>query len=111
MGDPASDLVQRLVEATEGRCDGAGLRGRVAFGIGSSTVTMEFIDGRVAGPSDAAPQVVISITGKQFDAWASGALSLTVAYMQGDVKPEGSTRALLAALEVLDSAEVLAAIS
>ncbi len=111
MSDVTKDLVQRLVDATDGRCDGAGLRGRVAFGVGSSPVTMEFVDGRVVGPSDAAPQAVISITRKQFDAWASGALSLTVAYMQGDVKPEGSIGALLAALEVLDSAEVSAAVS
>ena len=110
-GPDAPDLVARLVAATAARRRPSGLTGLVAFGIGSKPVTLVFEDGQVLGATDAEPQAVLALTKKQFEAWATGELSLSVAYMQGDVKPVGSTGALLAALEVLDDPDVRAALA
>lgn len=110
-GVDGPDLVARLVSATAGRRHPSGLTGLVAFGIGSKPVTLVFEGGQVLGATDAEPHAVLALTKKQFEAWGSGELSLSVAYMQGDVKPEGSTGALLAALEVLDDPEVRAALA
>ncbi len=110
-GGDAPDLVARLVTATADRRRPSGLTGLVAFGIGSKPVTLVFEEGQVLGATETAPHAVLSLTKKQFEAWANGELSLSVAYMQGDVKPVGSTGALLAALEVLDDPAVRAALA
>ena len=111
MSDETPDFVPRLVAASAGRDDVSGLTGRVAFGVGAAAVTLELDQGRVIGLSAGAPQVVLSLTRQQFESWASGQLSLSVAYMQGEVKPDGSTGALLAALEILDDPGVSAAMA
>jgi hypothetical protein len=102
------ELVEQLRAATAERACASGLVGIVAFGVGSEPPVMAFEQGRVVGPSALRPQATIKLTRKQFEAWSAGELSLSRAYMKGDLKPEGSTGALLAALEVLDDPQVIA---
>lgn len=103
--EPYSDeWVSELVAATAERAGVPGVSGVVGLGTGKKPkVVLAFSDGRVVGPSDAEPEVIIPISGPQMEQWTHGELNLTVAYMKGDVKPVGSTGALLAALEVLDA--------
>lgn len=102
---PFSDeWVAELIEASAQRVGVPGVSGVVGLGTGKKPkVVLQFSEGKVLGLSDAEPEVIIPIPGAQMEAWASGELKLTVAYMKGDVKPVGSTGALLAALEVLDA--------
>jgi hypothetical protein len=96
--------VEELVEATGDRHGVPGVSGVVGLGHGKKPkIVLEFSDGKVLGPSDAEPEVIIPISKSQLEEWSDGGLKLTVAYMKGDVKPVGSTGALLAALEVLDN--------
>ncbi len=106
MTDPSSALVASLVAATADRVSAGGLGGVVALSLGGVAAVVDLADGRVVGPSSATPEVQLTLTGPQHEAWRAGTLSLAEAYMKGDLKPEGSTRALAAALEVLDDPHV-----
>lgn len=98
------DWVAELVEATSGRTGVPGVSGIVGLGHGKAPkVVIGISEGKVLGPSDAEPEVIIPISKAQVEEWTKGDLKLTVAYMKGDIKPVGSTGALLAALEVLDN--------
>lgn len=100
------EWVEALASASAER-DGADLGGVVAVTIGKTRrAVFEIAGGRVVGASDAEPGVAIPVTGAQLDAWTRGELDLSVAYMRGDIKPEGSTGTLLAALEVLSDPQV-----
>ena len=103
--EPFSDeWIGELVEATADRDGVPGVSGVVGIGHGKTAkVVLEFSEGKVMGSSDSEPEVIVPITKAQLCEWAAGDLKLTVAYMKGDVKPVGSTGALLAALEVLDA--------
>ncbi len=99
----SEEWVAELVEASAERVGVPGVSGIVGLGTGKKPkVVLQFSEGKVLGTSDAEPEVIIPIPDAQLDLWAQGELKLTVAYMKGDVKPVGSTGALLAALEVLD---------
>lgn len=103
----SDEWVNQLVAVTADRAGVPGVSGVVGLGTEKSPqVVLQFQEGKVAGPSQAEPEVVIPITQLQLDAWTRGELSLSVAYMKGDVKPVGSSGALLAALEVLDSLQL-----
>lgn len=79
----------------------------VAFTIGKTKrAVIEISEGSVTGSTDAEPAVTVPFTGKQLDAWANGEIDCSAAYMKGDLKPEGSTGALLAALDLLADSEV-----
>ncbi len=99
----SEEWVAELVEASAERVGVPGVSGIVGLGTGKKPkVVLQFTEGKVSGLSDAEPEVVIPISAAQLEQWNQGDLKLTVAYMKGDVKPVGSTGALLAALEVLD---------
>ncbi len=101
-------FVDALVAATGDRRSVGGLSGVVELATGKTTsVVVEFDDGRCVGVSDREPGVRIQLTGAQIAAWLAGELHLGEAYMRGDVKPDGRTGDLLAALEVLDDRVVV----
>jgi hypothetical protein len=106
--EPLSDaFVAAIVAASAGRLPTPGLDGVVSLSVGKTTRAVFRISaGRAIGPSEATPEVDIPLTKKQLQAWADGTLSLSVAYMKGDVKPVGASGPLLAALELLDADEV-----
>lgn len=107
-GAPFSDeWVAELVTATAGRAGVPGVSGQVGLGHGKTAkIVLEISEGKVLGLTNAEPEVIIPISKVQLEEWSDGQLNLTVAYMKGDLKPTGSTGALLAALEVLDSGVV-----
>lgn len=106
---PDTRFGEALVAASADRRRGSGLAGRVQLALGSSSaVVVEIADGRVIAVSRDEPEVRIPFTQAQFQAWLDGDLHLSRAYMRGDIKPEGSSGALLAALEVLDDPAVVA---
>ncbi len=76
----------------------------VEFTIGKTQrAAVEIVDGRVVGPAgEAEPDVSIPLTGAQLAEFSSGEASMTQAYMRGDLKPVGSTGALLAVLALFD---------
>ncbi len=103
-----SAFAAALAEATTGRGSAGGLSGVVELATGKNTsVVVAFVDGRCEGATDREPGVRIQLTGAQLGAWLAGDLHLGEAYMRGDVKPEGRSGDLLAALEVLDDRAVV----
>ncbi|MGF1599563.1 MAG: SCP2 sterol-binding domain-containing protein [Acidimicrobiales bacterium] len=100
----SDDWVAALVEASAGRT-GLGRTAVVAFAVGQTKqAVVTIVDGRVEGPSGDAPGVTIPLTAKQLAAIVDGSESLAEAFMRGDVKPEGSTGPLLAAVELFEDA-------
>ncbi len=109
-----------VAQATAGRSDGvsgglpsSGRSAVVALAEGKSVVgTLHINDGVavVGSPADEA-DVRLVFTAAVVDAWLGGGDDLAVAYMRGDLKPEGSTGALLVAFDVLDDTAVKAAIA
>lgn len=95
--------VEALVAGSAGGPARAGLDATVALAVGSADpVVLDIGDGRILGPSGSEAQVVIPLTDEQFESLAAGTWSLATAYMRGDVKPVGSSGALLVAVEVLE---------
>ena len=76
--------------------DGRVVAGRV-FGDGAG--------GGAGSIDDASVGVTVPVTEDQLAAFADGSQSLARAYMEGDVKPVGSTGALLALVELFEDAE------
>lgn len=106
-----ADFAGALVAATADRRTVTGLSGLVELAVGKTkSVIIEIVDGRVVGvPESIEPgsaNVRITFTGAQRAAWLAGELDLTKAYMRGDLKPEGRSGDLLAALELLDDPAV-----
>lgn len=106
-----TDFAGALVAATADRRTVAGLSGVVELAVGKTkSVIVEIVDGRVIGiPEGIEPgnaNVRIAFTGAQRQAWLDGELDLTKAYMRGDLKPEGRSGDLFAALELLDDPAV-----
>ena len=54
------------------------------------------------GPGGGEPAVTVPLTAAQLQAMADGSQSMAQAFMRGDIKPEGSTRALLALIELFE---------
>ena len=51
----------------------------------------------------ALPNVIFPLPQGQIDAFRAGELKLAVAYMRGDLKATGSTAAIIAVIDALDS--------
>ena len=108
----SEEFVAALVAATNERPELIGSSGIVGFGIGKKVLaTVEVVDGRVTGPTEAEPEITLVFKGAQVDSWLGGELNLSQAYMRGDFKPVGATGPLTAALEILDDADVIAALA
>ncbi len=110
------EFAAALVAATADRADAAGLSGIVELAIGKTTsVIIEIANGRVIGVAEGVEpggaNVRIQFTGAQRAAWLAGELGLTTAYMRGDLKPEGRSGDLIAALELLDDPAVYSQLS
>lgn len=75
----------------------------VEFTIGKTKrAVLQIVDGRVAGASDAEPEVSIPMTEAQLTAFCHGTESMSKAFIRGDLKPVGSTGALLPVLVLFD---------
>ena len=106
MTDITSDAwLEALVQASADRT-GLGTAGIVAIAVGKTKqATFAIVDGRV-GPAEpgAEPGVTIPLTAKQLASILDGTESLAQSFMRGDVKPEGATGPLLAAVELFEDA-------
>jgi len=98
-----AEWVEALVEASSQR---QGLSGVVAIAVGKTDrVVFEISGGRVVAAAEpGGAQVTIPVTADQLTSILDGTESLAQAFMRGDVKPEGSTGALLAAVELFEDA-------
>ena len=82
---------------------GTGLHGTAQLLIGKSElITVRVENGRVVGEAPGTPECQIPLSQKQADALADGRLKLSLEYMRGDLKPTGSTAAILAVIDALD---------
>jgi hypothetical protein len=77
----------------------------VALTVGKSKrAVLRFEDGRIVGSADDDDvEVTIPFTAQQLEAMMAGRESMAQAYIRGDLKPEGSTGAFLAAVELFES--------
>lgn len=95
--------LERAVEATAAR-PATGLDGTATIVVGKEpSVTIEVHDGRIVGEAIGATECEVPFTPRQVEAYLSGQLRPTVEYMRGDMKPTGSTRAILAVLDALEA--------
>lgn len=101
------ELVAAMVEASSDREAAVGQSGVVAVTIGKKQqVVFDIVDGRVVGPGDEdAVAVTVPTTSKQLVAFADGSESMARSYMMGDVKPVGSTGALLPFIELFEDGD------
>lgn len=86
--------------------DPAGTRSAVvAVTIGKTQrAVLDIVDGRVTGSGDdEAVEVTVPVTGEQLGTFVDGSASVARAYMMGDLKPVGSTGALLAFVELFEN--------
>jgi hypothetical protein len=112
VSESTDPIIATMVRVTGGRASAGGLNGTVELTLGArEPVVVEFCDGRVTGAAAGTGAAKLGLTQAQLEAWLGGALNLTEAYMKGDLKPEGSTGALLAAFEVLDDPAVVAGLA
>ncbi len=81
-----------------------GLHGSAALLRGKAPLlTIRIEDGRIVGEANGAPQCDLPFTQGQIDDFSAGELKLAVAYMRGDLKATGSTAAIIAVIDALDS--------
>ena len=109
MVDALSDgWVEAVAEASAPRA-GTGRSGVVAIAVGKTKrAVLPIVDGEVrpdGAAGDVEPDVTIPVTAKQLDALIAGDESLAQAFMRGDIKPEGATGALLAAVELFEDGD------
>ncbi len=76
----------------------------VEFTIGKTErAVLRIVDGRFAGGAgEAEPEVSIPVTAEQLTDFVDGRESMSRAFMRGDLKPVGSTGALLPVLALFD---------
>jgi putative sterol carrier protein len=81
--------------------------GVVAVAIGKKQqAVLNIEDGRVVGTGDEdAVAVTVPVTSDQLTSFVDGSESVAKAYMRGDLKPVGSTGALLAFVELFENPE------
>ena len=91
------------VEASQGR-EPTGLHGSARLLLGKTElITVQIEDGRIVGPAVGTAECEIPFSPSQAEALAEGSLNLAVEYMRGDLKPTGSTAAIMAAIDALDA--------
>ncbi len=101
-------FVASAVAASAGRSS-VPASGLVTLAVNGSTIGLEIRNGRVIGPAPASadtaspePSVTVPVSAATLQAMAEGSQSMAQAFMRGDLKPEGSTRALLALIELFE---------
>ncbi len=94
-----------LVDASADLGRDGGRSGTVAVTIGKKQkAVLDIVDGRVVGPGDDdAVATTVPVTADQLAAFVDGSQSVARAYMQGDLKPVGSTGAFLAMVELFEN--------
>lgn len=124
----ASDLDQAWVDAVVAASDAVepalATSAVVEFTIGKTKrAALQITDGRVTGPasSDTAadgdaeggsePEVSIPVTAAQLASFCDGSESMSKAFMRGDLKPVGSTGALLPLFALFDDPAFVAALA
>ena len=97
--------VQSLVQASADLDQAGEHSAVVAVAIGKKQkAVLNIVDGRVTGPGDEdAVAVTVPTTADQLAAFTDGSESMARSYMMGDVKPVGSTGALLAIIELFEN--------
>jgi hypothetical protein len=95
--------IEALVDASAER-PRSSTSGVVAIAVGKTRqAAFEIRQGRVVAPASPADAgVSIPLSAEQLGSILDGSESLAQAFMRGDVKPEGSTGALLAAVELFE---------
>lgn len=79
----------------------------VALQIGKKSCPFILSNGRVLeAAEDSEPVLTIPLTNKQLVGLVDGSIQLSTAYMQGDIKPVGSSRALVQLVELFDHKKV-----
>lgn len=110
--DPFSvEWANALIAATADRASAGGLGGMVTLKGMRRWVTISFEDGRATAAVDEKSSTVLPFKTAQYSAWLAGELNLAEAYTIGDLRAEGPTGPLLAALEVLDDPAVVATLA
>ncbi len=121
----AADLDDAWVEAVAGASRAAEVAltpsAVVAFTIGKTKrATLQIVDGRVTGPAAVDegdggdgddPDVTIPVTAAQLASFCDGSESMSKAFMRGDLKPVGSTGALLPVFALFDDPAFLEALA
>ncbi len=104
------DWMAQLVEASN-RADIKSVFGddttTISMNIGKKSCVFSLSGGRVIEvAADTEAAVNIPLTTKQLTGLVDGSIHLSKAYMQGDIKPVGSSRALMYAIELFDHKQV-----
>ena len=96
--------IEQLVKASAGLDDVGDSSAVVAFTIGKKQkAVIEIVDGRVTGSGEEDNvTVTVPTTTDQLAAFTDGSESFARSYMMGDVKPVGSTGALLAIVQLFE---------
>jgi hypothetical protein len=105
--------VESLVKASAGLDQPGELSAVVAVTIGKKQkAVLNIVDGRVTGPGEEeAVAVTVPTTADQLAAFSDGSESMARSYMMGDVKPVGSTGALLAIVELFENPQFRSGLS
>ncbi|NNE97244.1 MAG: hypothetical protein HKN24_14585 [Acidimicrobiales bacterium] len=91
------------IEASKDR-EPTGLHGSARLMLGKAELlTVQIEDGRVVGPAAVVAECEVPFSPSQVEALAEGSLNLAVEYMRGDLKPTGSTAAIVAVIDALDA--------
>lgn len=102
--------VVRASAAVEATVDRSGV---VEFTLGKTKrAVLDVVGGRVTGPSERdEADVSIPVTAAQLTSFEDGTESMSKAFMRGDLKPVGSTGALLPVLALFDDPAFRAALA
>ena len=81
-----------------------GLHGSADLLIGKTVqLSIQVDDGCITGLSTGTADCQFPFTKTQVEAFVAGEMKLSVNYMRGDLKPPGSTAAILAVIDAMDS--------
>lgn len=109
--------VAGMVEASRSAAAPVDRSAVVEFTIGKTKrAVVEVSGGRIVGAAEAEVgdddiDLSIPLTAAQLESFSTGAESMSQAYMRGDLKPVGSTGALLAVLALFDDPDFRQALS
>ena len=94
---------EQLLATSANTAPRPGLDARIALCLGSTTRrVLDIRGGQVVAVDEGEAEVELPLTAAQLEAIAAGRLSVARAYMRGDLKPVGSSGAVLVAVEVFE---------
>lgn len=81
-----------------------GLDGTADLLIGKTVqISVQVEDGRIVGSASGIAECQFPFTKVQVESFVAGEMKLAVNYMRGDLKPTGSTAAILAVIDAMDA--------